>query len=64
MKALEQNGDVAMDSALYEDAVTHYSTALSLNPLSADLLTKQSKARAGSGSREDSLQGANAVRAT
>ncbi|KAI9459274.1 hypothetical protein HD554DRAFT_2137412 [Boletus coccyginus] len=48
MKALEQNGDVAMDSASYEDAVAHYSTALSLDPLSAVLLTKQSKARDGS----------------
>ena len=61
MKALEQNGDVAMDSASYEDAVAHYSTALSLDPLSAVLLTKRSKARAGIGSWEDSLQDANAV---
>ncbi|KAI9456181.1 WD40-repeat-containing domain protein [Boletus coccyginus] len=55
MKALEKNGDVAMDSASYEDAVTHYSTALFLDPLSAVLLTKQSKARDGS------LQDANAA---
>ncbi|KAI9571015.1 hypothetical protein HD554DRAFT_2238635 [Boletus coccyginus] len=34
MKALEQNRDVAMDSASYGDAVDHYSAALSLNPLS------------------------------
>ena len=62
MKALEQNGDVAMDSASYEDAVAHYSTALSLDPLSAVLLTKRSKARAGIGSWQDSLQDADAVR--
>ncbi|KAI9456188.1 WD40-repeat-containing domain protein [Boletus coccyginus] len=55
MKALEKNGDVAMDSASYEDAVTHYSTALFLDPLSAVLLTKQSKARDGL------LQDANAA---
>ncbi|KAI9571008.1 hypothetical protein HD554DRAFT_235454 [Boletus coccyginus] len=61
MKALEQNGDVAMDSASYEDAVAYYSTALSLDPFSAVLLTKRSKARAGMGSWEDSLQDANAV---
>jgi len=61
MKALEQNGDVAMDSASYGDAVAHYSTALSLDPSSAVLLTKRSKARAGIGSWEDSLQDANAV---
>ncbi|KAI9455958.1 hypothetical protein HD554DRAFT_2317618 [Boletus coccyginus] len=55
MKALEKNGDLAMDSASYEDAVTHYSTALFLDPLSAILLNKQSKARDGS------LQDANAL---
>ncbi|KAI9571763.1 hypothetical protein HD554DRAFT_2016457, partial [Boletus coccyginus] len=61
MMALKRNGDVAMDSASYEDAVAHYSTALSLDPLSVDLLTKRSKARAGNGSWEDSLQDANAA---
>ncbi|KAI9456190.1 WD40-repeat-containing domain protein [Boletus coccyginus] len=55
MKVLEQNGDVAMGTASYEDAVAHYSTALFLDPLSAVLLTKQSKARDGL------LQDANAV---
>ncbi|KAI9571749.1 hypothetical protein HD554DRAFT_1817876 [Boletus coccyginus] len=60
-KALEQNGDVAMGSASYEDAVAHYSTALSLSPLSADLLAKRNKARVGNGSCEDSLQDANAA---
>ncbi|KAI9456194.1 hypothetical protein HD554DRAFT_2042635 [Boletus coccyginus] len=48
MKALEKNGDIAMGSASYEDAVVHYSTALNLDPLSAVLLTKQSRARDGS----------------
>ncbi|KAI9571077.1 WD40-repeat-containing domain protein [Boletus coccyginus] len=55
MKALEKNGDIAMGSASYEDAVVHYSTALNLDPLSAVLLTKQSRARDGS------LQDANAA---
>jgi len=62
MKGLEQSGDVAMDSRSYEDAVAHYSTALSLDPLSVDLLMKRSKARAGSGSWEGSLEDADAVR--
>ena len=62
MKALEQNGDVAMDSASYEDAVAHYSTALSLDPLSAVLLIKRSKAHARIGSWQDSLEDADAVR--
>ncbi|KAI9571053.1 hypothetical protein HD554DRAFT_2169413 [Boletus coccyginus] len=53
MKELEQSGDVAMDSASYEDVAAHYSTALSLDPISAILLTKQSKAQAGIGSWED-----------
>jgi len=61
MKGLEQNGDIAIDSASYEDAVTHYSTALTLDPLSAVLLTKRSRARAGIGSWQDSLEDADAV---
>ncbi|KAI9567616.1 hypothetical protein HD554DRAFT_924007 [Boletus coccyginus] len=61
MRGLEQNGDDAMDSASYEDAVAHYSTALSLDPLSAVLLTKRSKARAQMGSWEDSLLDADAA---
>ncbi|KAI9571074.1 hypothetical protein HD554DRAFT_244710 [Boletus coccyginus] len=61
MNPLEKNGDIPMDFASYEDAVAHYSTALSLDPLSAVLLTKQSKARAQMGSWEDSLQDANAA---
>ncbi|KAI9571582.1 hypothetical protein HD554DRAFT_2036527 [Boletus coccyginus] len=61
MKGLGRRGDVAMDSASYDDAVAHYSTALRLDPLSADLLTKQSKARAGSGSWADSLEDADAA---
>ncbi|KAI9455533.1 histidine phosphatase superfamily-domain-containing protein [Boletus coccyginus] len=44
-----------MDSALYEDAVAHYSTALGLDPSSEVLSTKRRKARAGIGSWEDSI---------
>ncbi|KAH0826106.1 hypothetical protein J3R83DRAFT_5865, partial [Lanmaoa asiatica] len=61
LKTLEQRGDVAMDSTSYEDAIVHYTTALTLDPLSTDLLTKRSKARAGIGSWQDSLVDANAA---
>ncbi|KAI9571578.1 hypothetical protein HD554DRAFT_2036523 [Boletus coccyginus] len=60
-QGLEQNGDVAMDSSSYEDAVAHYSTAMTLDPLSAVLLTKRSRARAGVGSWQDSLEDADAA---
>ncbi|KAI9457366.1 hypothetical protein HD554DRAFT_1780713 [Boletus coccyginus] len=50
-----------MDSASYEEAVAHYSTALALDSLSALLLTKRSKARAGIGSWQDSLEDADAA---
>ena len=50
-----------MDSASYDDAVVHYTTALTLDALSTDLLTKRSKARARIGSWEDSLEDADAV---
>ncbi|KAI9571574.1 hypothetical protein HD554DRAFT_2168842 [Boletus coccyginus] len=61
MKGLEQNGDIAMDSSSYEGAVAHYSTALTLDPLSVVLLTKRSRARAGIGSWQDSLEDADAA---
>ena len=51
-----------MDTAAYKDAVAHYTTALSLDPSSTDLLTKRSKARAAIGSWQDSLEDADAVR--
>ncbi|KAI9571736.1 hypothetical protein HD554DRAFT_2312047 [Boletus coccyginus] len=61
LQALDQHGDVAMDSASYKDAVVYYTTALSLDPLSADLLIKRSKARAGIELWEDSLEDADAA---
>ncbi|KAI9461362.1 hypothetical protein HD554DRAFT_1521317 [Boletus coccyginus] len=61
VKLSERKGDVAMDSASYKDAVAHYSTALSLGPLSAVLLAKRSKAQAGIGLWQDSLQDADAA---
>ncbi|KAI9573369.1 hypothetical protein HD554DRAFT_2310612 [Boletus coccyginus] len=61
LKVLEQNGDVVMESASYKDAVANYSTALSLDLSSAVLFTKRSKAQAGIGSWDDSLQDADAA---
>ena len=51
-----------MDSAVYKDAVVHYTTALTLDPLSTYFLAKRSEARAAIGSWQDSLQDADAVR--
>jgi len=51
-----------MDSASFEDGVVHYSAALSLDPLSADLFIKRSKARAGTRTWQKSLGDADAVR--
>ncbi|KAH0829008.1 hypothetical protein J3R83DRAFT_2460, partial [Lanmaoa asiatica] len=61
LKALEQRGDLAMDSTSYAAAAVHYTTALTLDPFSADLLTKRSKARAGIGLWKDSLEDADAA---
>ncbi|KAI5993767.1 hypothetical protein F5J12DRAFT_962910 [Pisolithus orientalis] len=57
---LEHFGDEAFESAKHDDAITQYSTALSLRPPSpAGLLIKQSRARAAKGLWEDALQDAN-----
>ncbi|KAI6095807.1 hypothetical protein F5141DRAFT_1221421 [Pisolithus sp. B1] len=57
---LERVGDEALTSAKHGDAITQYSTALSLSPPSpAGLFTKRSRARAAKGSWEDALQDAN-----
>ncbi|KAG8217956.1 hypothetical protein J3R82DRAFT_6127 [Butyriboletus roseoflavus] len=57
----KQCGDDAMHTALYKDADVHYTTALSLEPSSTDLLTKRSEARAAIGSWQDSLKDADAA---
>ncbi|KAH0831376.1 hypothetical protein J3R83DRAFT_14039 [Lanmaoa asiatica] len=61
LKTLKQRGDVAMDSASNEDAVVHYTTALTLDPLSTDLLVKRSKVRAEIESWADALEDADAA---
>ncbi|KIK21827.1 hypothetical protein PISMIDRAFT_11981 [Pisolithus microcarpus 441] len=56
---LERVGDEASRSAKHDDAITQYSTALSLSPPSpAGLLIKRSKARTAKGLWKDALQDA------
>ena len=51
-----------MSGRQYDEAVSQYSTALSLEPPTPQvLLAKRSKARAGMGSWEDALNDANEV---
>ncbi|KAI6038673.1 hypothetical protein EDC04DRAFT_1931148 [Pisolithus marmoratus] len=57
---LERVGDEAFKSVKHDDAVTQYSTALSLNPPNrADLLIKRSRALAAKGLWQDALQDAD-----
>ena len=60
--AFEDNGDVAVMSKDPKRAITHYSAALSLNPLKPlDLLVKRSTARGILGLWEDALKDADEV---
>jgi cytochrome c-type biogenesis protein CcmH/NrfG len=62
MEALEDIGDIAMESDKAEEAVSSYTAALSLNPSNpAGLLVKRSKAWASQSSWEDSLKDADEV---
>ena len=59
---LENLGDVAMDSKNYDEAIKHYSDALSLGPTNqCDILLKRSKVRAVMGSWEEALIDADKV---
>lgn len=62
IKPLEDDGDAALQSKNPEEAIHHYSVALSLDPSSpAHLFVKRSKARAMSLSWEDALNDADEV---
>ena len=51
-----------MDAQRYDEAISHYSTALSLNPPSIQgILIKRSKARVATGSWKQALDDANQV---
>ena len=61
-KKLEHFGDTAMDAQRYDEAISHYSTALSLNsPSPQGILIKRSKARVATGSWKQALDDANQV---
>lgn len=62
---LESQGDGAMHSKNYDDAIAQYTAALAINPaplLAATLFVKRSEARAASCLWEDSLKDADEVR--
>ena len=61
-KKLEHLGDTAVDVQRYDEAISHYSTALSINPPSPQgILSKRSKARVATGSWNQALDDANQV---
>ena len=61
-KKLEHLGDVAADAQRYDEAISHYSTALLLNPPSPQaILVKRSKARLATGPWKQALDEANQV---
>ena len=60
---LEHLGDTAVDARRYDEAISLYSTALSLNPrLPQSILIKRSKARVATGSWKQAIDDANQVR--
>ncbi|KAF8552625.1 hypothetical protein OG21DRAFT_105056 [Imleria badia] len=58
-RKLEDLGDLAMSKRKHDEAVSQYSTALSLNPTHSALFVKRSKARANMGLWQDALDDAN-----
>jgi tetratricopeptide (TPR) repeat protein len=61
-KQPERLGDIAVDAKRYDEAISHYTTALSLNPPSPqDILIKRSKAFLATGSWKQALDDANQV---
>ena len=61
-KKLEHLGDTAVDAHRYDEAISHYSSALSLNfPSAQAILIKRGKARMATGSWTQALDDANKV---
>ncbi|KAG8214921.1 hypothetical protein J3R82DRAFT_10108 [Butyriboletus roseoflavus] len=54
-------GDVAVESAAHRDAAAYYSSALTLEPFSTNILIKRSRAHAGTGDWDAALEDANAA---
>lgn len=61
MDKLNELGDVAIDSAAHRDAAAYYSSALTLEPSSRDILIKRSRAHAAMDDWEAALNDANTV---
>ncbi|KAF8123611.1 hypothetical protein EV363DRAFT_1272508 [Boletus edulis] len=61
LEKLERLGDKAVDAERYDDAISPYSTALSLIPSSQTILVKRSKAWLATGSWKQALEDANQV---
>ena len=60
---LEELGDKALISQEHDEAIAHYSSALSLDPATrVDILVKRNKAQTSKGLWEDALTYANDVR--
>ncbi|KAF8139079.1 hypothetical protein EV363DRAFT_1580710 [Boletus edulis] len=56
---LEHLGDTALDAHRHDEAITHYTNALSLDPASPDILIKRSKAHMATASWKEALNDAN-----
>ena len=60
---LEHLGDIAAEGQQHDEAITQYSTALSLSPATPqDVLIKRSKVYMAKGSWEDAIDDMNQVR--
>ena len=59
---LEHLGDIAAEAQQHDEAITQYSTALSLNPvIPQDTFTKRSQVYMAKGSWEDAINDINEV---
>ncbi|KAF8553229.1 TPR-like protein [Imleria badia] len=59
---LERLGDIAAEAQQYDEAITHYSTTLSLNPVTRqEIFTKRSEAYVAKGSWGDAVKDTNQV---
>jgi hypothetical protein len=62
VEKLERLGDIAAEAKLHDEAIIHYSTALSLNlVIPQDIFAKRSKVWVAKGSWEDAIEDANQV---
>jgi tetratricopeptide (TPR) repeat protein len=63
VEKLKHLGDIAAEAHQHDEAITHYSTALSLNPvILQDIFIKRSMVYMAKGSWEEAIDDANQVR--